>query len=80
MTTTTLLDGIVGTNWFYAIGAYNVWNNEGDPKPKGIPGPHDVLPVYGDIELYVRIDNIDNRNKIFKLQKRKTSTKEIIEI
>lgn len=46
----TLLDGSVGSgNWFYSIGATQVWNG-------GIPGPN--TSIKGSTDLWVRIDNI----------------------
>ena len=46
-----------------------------------MPGPNNT-PSTGmkEVNLYVRIDNLPNRNEIFRQYKRQTKTKEIIEI
>lgn len=80
----TLLKGsIVNTdNWFFAIGAIKAWGS----SYKGVPGPYPGASGYSnpngivhDIHLYVRIDNLED-NDNFKIYKRQTKTKEIIEI
>lgn len=71
--THTLIDGSIGhDNWHIAIGAMRPWNG-------GVPSPM-IQPALGRIKLYVRIDNLPNRNEIFRQYKRQTKTKEIIEI
>lgn len=81
----TLLKGsIVNTNnWFFAIGAIKAWGS----SYNGVPGPYPGASGYSnpngivhDIHLYVRIDNLPNKNEIFRQYKRQTKTKEIIEI
>lgn len=81
----TLIDGAIGnTVWFWSIGALGNWidastNNLGVPGPT-FSGGHSVA-IQNDIHLYVRIDNIDNRQQIAKLLKTGTiKTKEIKEI
>lgn len=65
----TLINGSIGhSNWHYAIGSLIVWDKNIDNKP-AIPGPNRVNPIYNDIHLYVRIDNINNRQQIAKLLK-----------
>lgn len=65
----TLINGSIGhPNWHYAIGSLIVWDKNIDNKP-AIPGPNGVNPIYNDIHLYVRIDNINNRQQIAKLLK-----------
>lgn len=71
--THTLIDGSIGhSNWHTAIGAMSSWNG-------GVPSPM-IQPALGRIKLYVRIDNLPNKNEIFRQYKRQTKTKEIIEI
>lgn len=71
--TYTLIDGSIGHgNWHTAIGAMSSWNG-------GVPSPM-IQSALGRIKLYVRIDNLENKNKIFRQYKRQTKTKEIIEI
>ena len=71
--TWTLIDGSIGGgSWFYAIGCRASWYG-------GIPGPKSGTSM-GEVHLYVRIDNLPNRNEIFRQYKRQTKTKEIIEI
>lgn len=71
--TYTLIDGSIGHgNWHTAIGAMSSWNG-------GVPSPM-IQSALGRIKLYVRIDNLPNRNEIFRQHKRQTKTKEIIEI
>ena len=75
----SLLDGVIGTNYWYAIGCYVKYNNSGIPGVK-VDGTSDRV-VSNDTHLYVRIDNIDNRQQIAKLLKTGTiKTKEIKEI
>lgn len=86
--TYTLIDGSIGSDyWWYAIGANRTHTNGNDET--GIPGPSlvpgkgtniDSTPVIGRINLYVRLDNIDNNFNEFKLFKRQVQTKEIKEI
>lgn len=65
----TLINGSIGhLNWHYAIGSLIVWDKNIDNKP-AIPGPNRINPIYNDIHLYVRIDNINNRQQIAKLLK-----------
>lgn len=76
----SLLDGVIGTNWWYSIGSYNSYTESG---VTGVPGPRQntrgiIIP--NDTHLYVRIDNLPNKNEIFRQYKRQTKTKEIIEI
>lgn len=76
----SLLDGVVGTNWWYSIGSYNSYTELG---VTGVPGPRQNtrgIIIQNDIHLYVRIDNLPNKNEIFRQYKRQTKTKEIIEI
>ena len=71
--TYTLIDGSIGHgNWHTAIGAMSSWNG-------GVPSPM-IQSALGRIKLYVRIDNLPNKNEIFRQYKRQTKTKEIIEI
>lgn len=71
--TYTLIDGSIGHgNWHTAIGAMSSWNG-------GVPSPM-MQSALGRIKLYVRIDNLPNKNEIFRQYKRQTKTKEIIEI
>lgn len=75
----SLLDGVIGTNYWYAIGCYVKYNNSGILGVK-VDGTSDRV-VSNDTHLYVRIDNIDNRQQIAKLLKTGTiKTKEIKEI
>ena len=83
----TLLKGsIVNSNtWFFAIGAIKAWDSS--INHNGVPGPYTSASDYSnpngivhDIHLYVRIDNLPNKNEIFRQYKRQTKTKEIIEI
>ena len=81
-TNDSLLDGTIGKNWFYAVGEYRAWVN-GDGST-GIPGPY-LDNASGaattEVRLYCRIDNLNNRYKIFKLLKTGIiKTKEIKEI
>ena len=81
-TNDSLLDGTIGKNWFYAVGDYRAWVN-GDGST-GIPGPY-LDNASGaattEVRLYCRIDNLNNRYKIFKLLKTGIiKTKEIKEI
>lgn len=82
----TLIDGSVNSgNWHHAIGCYSPYKpNSGTGSGSvGIPGPGpgtDYKPVYNETKLYVRIDNLPNKNEIFRQYKRQTKTKEIIEI
>ena len=76
----SILDGVIGTNWWYAIGSCQSYTELG---VTGVPGPKQgtqgiVIP--NDTHLYVRIDNLENKNEIFRQYKRQTKTKEIIEI
>lgn len=79
----SLLDGIIGGHWYYAIGAYQSYAYD-DNNVIGVPGPEyknqSGKIATGPTELYVRIDNLPNRNEIFRQYKRQTKTKEIIEI
>lgn len=69
----TFIDGSIGQgSWFYSIGSLIRWNG-------GIPGPKSRTSMK-EVHLYVRIDNLPNRNEIFRQYKRQTKTKEIIEI
>ena len=75
-------DGTIGKNWFYAVGEYRAWVN-GDGST-GIPGPY-LDNASGaattEVRLYCRIDNLNNRYKIFKLLKTGIiKTKELKEI
>lgn len=76
----TFIDGSVNhNNWFYAIGVKkNNWENSDNSVAGYVPGPN--KRINGTINLYVRIDNIDNNFNEFKLFKRQTQTKEIKEI
>ena len=81
-TNDSLLDGTIGKNWFYAVGDYRAWVN-GDGST-GIPGPY-LDNASGaattEVRLYCRIDNLNNRYKIFKLLKTGIiKTKELKEI
>lgn len=77
----SLLDGSIGhSNWYYAIGCKATWIMNIDSAP-AIPGPNKTEPIYNDIHLYVRIDNINNRQQIAKLLKTgNIKTKEIKEV
>lgn len=77
----SLLDGSIGHgNWHYAIGCKATWIMNIDSAP-AIPGPNGTEPIYNDIHLYVRIDNINNRQQIAKLLKTgNIKTKEIKEV
>lgn len=75
----TLIDGSVNhNNWYYSIGCYN---NSSVDWENAMPGPNNT-PSTGmkEVHLYVRIDNLPNKNEIFRQYKRQTKTKEIIEI
>lgn len=75
----TFIDGSVNhNNWYYSIGCYNNVVNDWE---NAMPGPNNT-PSTGmkEVHLYVRIDNLPNRNEIFRQYKRQTKTKEIIEI
>ena len=77
----TYIDGSVGhTNWHFSIGQMK----EYFPSDPHLPGPGyadtGVVRIYNDVHLYVRIDNLPNKNEIFRQYKRQTKTKEIIEI
>ena len=75
----TFIDGSTNYgNWFYSIGCYN---NKASDWENAMPGPNNT-PSTGmkEVNLYVRIDNLPNRNEIFRQYKRQTKTKEIIEI
>lgn len=74
------IDGSVNhSNWFYAIGVKkNSWKNSNGSVAGYVPGPN--KRINGTINLYVRLDNIDNNFNEFKLFKRQTQTKEIKEI
>lgn len=75
----TFIDGSTNYgNWFYAIGCYN---NKASDWENAMPGPNNT-PSTGmkEVNLYVRIDNLENKNEIFRQYKRQTKTKEIIEI
>lgn len=71
-----LIDGTIGTNWHFAIGANTSYLLNGFI---GIPGPrlkkdNTNMPaqnyiIQNDVHLYVRIDNINNRQQIAKLTK-----------
>ena len=80
-TNDSLLDGTIGKNWFYAVGSYRAWNGSG---VTGIPGPYlnnSAGSATTEVRLYCRIDNLNNRYKIFKLLKTGIiKTKEIKEI
>lgn len=80
----TLIDGSVGSDhWWWSIGSMVSYTEEGKT---GIPAIEfsnniDHAVCQNDIHLYVRIDNINNRQQIFKLLKTGTiKTKEIKEI
>lgn len=75
----TFIDGSTNYgNWFYSIGCYN---NKASDWENAMPGPNNT-PSTGmkEVHLYVRIDNLPNKNEIFRQYKRQTKTKEIIEI
>lgn len=75
----TFIDGSTNYgNWFYSIGCYN---NKASDWENAMPGPNNT-PSTGmkEVNLYVRIDNLPNKNEIFRQYKRQTKTKEIIEI
>lgn len=83
-----LIDGTIGTNWHFAIGANTSYSLDGFT---GIPGPifkkdNTAMPaqnyiIQNDVHLYVRIDNINNRQQIAKLLKTGIiKTKEIKEV
>ena len=80
-TNDSLLDGTIGKNWFYAVGSYRAWNGSG---VTGIPGPYlnnSAGSATTEVRLYCRIDNLNNKYKIFKLLKTGIiKTKEIKEI
>ncbi|WP_299997536.1 LamG-like jellyroll fold domain-containing protein [uncultured Clostridium sp.] len=84
----SLIDGNIGNNWHFAIGVNKRYNLDGK---LGIPGPifNNNSEVYDnpnyliqeDTHLYVRIDNINNRQQIAKLLKTgNIKTKEIKEV
>lgn len=84
----SLIDGSIGNNWHFAIGVNKGYNLDGK---LGIPGPifNNNSEVYDnpnyliqeDTHLYVRIDNINNRQQIAKLLKTgNIKTKEIKEV
>lgn len=76
----SLLDGIIGENWWYSIGSLISYT---DGSGTGIPGPiiGSVGKTVKSVRLYCRIDNLNNRYKIFKLLKTGIiKTKEIKEI
>ena len=56
MTNTYITGSVHTTNWFYAIGAFSSYTS--GAQQIGIPGP-DNLSVWGDVELWVRIDDGD---------------------
>lgn len=75
----SLIDGVIGTNYWYAIGCYANYNNTGIPGVK-LGGTSDRV-IANDTHLYVRIDNINNRQQIAKLLKTGIiKTKEIKEV
>lgn len=77
----TYIDGSVGhTNWHFSIGQMKEYFPS-DPHLPGPAGTDNVgIKIYNDVHLYVRIDNLPNKNEIFRQYKRQTKTKEIIEI
>lgn len=79
--TYSYIDGAVGhANWYYSIGQMK----EYFPSDPHLPGPaySDNVGriIHNDVHLYVRIDNLEDKNEIFRQYKRQTKTKEIIEI
>lgn len=86
-TSSCFIDGSTNVGqWFFAIGCYQAWNISSGLT--GIPGfmsSHgsyiNNTGVVNDTHLYVRIDNIDNKQQIAKLLKTGViKTKEIKEV